>query len=98
MLRFCLSSVLVLLFVSSLAQTRADLERRKKENEKEISYTNELIAKTEKNKTATYNKLLLINSKIKSREKVINDRSRRIQLQKSLEGSFAPYILVDTMA
>ena len=35
MLRFCLSSVLVFLFVSSLAQTRADLERRKKENEKE---------------------------------------------------------------
>ena len=80
MLRFWLSSVFVLMFVSSFAQTRADLERRKKENEKEISYTNELIAKTEKNKTATYNKLLLINSKIKSREKVINDINSEIRL------------------
>lgn len=80
MLRFWFSSVLLLIFVSSFAQTRADLERRKKKNEKEISYTNELIAKTEKNKTATYNKLLLINSKIKSREKVINDINSEIKL------------------
>ena len=36
--------------------------------------------KTEKNKTESYNKLLLINSKIKSREKVINDINSEISL------------------
>ena len=80
MLRFYLSSILIFVFLTGFSQSRADLEKRKKENEKEISYTNELIAKTERNKTDTYNKLLLINSKIKSREKVINDINSEIKL------------------
>ena len=80
MLKFIVTSILFFSFFLAFSQSRADLERRKKENEKEISYTNELIAKTEKNKTESYNKLLLINSKIKSREKVINDINSEISL------------------
>lgn len=80
MLRLFLSSILLMAILPTFSQSRSDLEKRKKENEKEISYTNELIAKTEKNKTATYNKLLLINSKIKSREKIIGDINSEISL------------------
>lgn len=80
MFRLFLSSILLMAFLPTFSQSRSDLEKRKKENEKEISYTNELIAKTEKNKTASYNKLLLINSKIKSREKVIGDINSEISL------------------
>ena len=80
MLRLLITSTLLLSFLPVFSQSRSDLEKRKKQNEKEISYTNELIAKTEKNKTATYNKLLLINSKIQSREKVIGDINSEISL------------------
>ena len=80
MFRLFLSSILLMAFLPTFSQSRSDLEKRKKENEKEITYTNELIAKTEKNKTASYNKLLLINSKIKSREKVIGDINSEILL------------------
>jgi len=62
------------------AQSRKDLERQKKQNEKDILYTNELIAKTEQNKKNTYNQLLLINSKIKSREKIISDINDEIEI------------------
>lgn len=80
MLRLLITSTLLLSFLPVFSQSRSDLEKRKKQNEKEISYTNELIAKTEKNKTATYNKLLLINSKIQSREKVIGNINSEISL------------------
>jgi len=80
MLKF--SNLLFLLFVFSsvFAQSRAELERQKKQNEKDISYTNELIAKTEQNKKDSYNQLLLINSKIKSREKIIIDINNEIRI------------------
>ncbi len=80
MLKF--SNLLFLLFVFSsvCAQSRAELERQKKQNEKDISYTNELIAKTEQNKKDSYNQLLLINSKIKSREKIIIDINNEIRI------------------
>ena len=80
MLRF--SVLIILFFISAVAfpQSRQDLEKRKRDNEKEISYTNELIAKTEKNKNDSYNKLLLINSKIKSRQKIIDDINSEISI------------------
>lgn len=83
MLRYSVLSVLLVLSLTAFSQTRQDLEKRKKQNEKDISYTNELISNTEKNKTASYNKLLLINSKIKSREKIINDINSEISLLNS---------------
>lgn len=80
MFRFSFLAILLLFTFSLYSQSRQDLEKRKKENEKQISLTNELIAKTERSKTDSYNKLLLINSKIKSREKVISDINYEISL------------------
>lgn len=80
MFRYSVLFILLVLSICCFSQTRQDLEKRKKQNEKDISYTNELISNTEKNKTASYNKLLLINSKIKSREKIINDINSQIEL------------------
>lgn len=80
MFRYSVLFVLLVMSFTAFAQTRQDLEKRKKQNEKDINYTNELISNTEKNKNASYNKLLLINSKIKSREKIISDINSEINL------------------
>ena len=80
MQRFSVLVILLLISLLSFSQSRQDLEKRKRDNEKEISYTNELIAKTEKNKNDSYNKLLLINSKIKSRQRIIDDINSEISI------------------
>ncbi|MBR5957766.1 MAG: peptidoglycan DD-metalloendopeptidase family protein [Salinivirgaceae bacterium] len=80
MLRFNVLLIFLFSFCSVFAQSRQELERQKIQNEKDILYTNELIAKTEKNKKDSYSKLLLINSKIKSREKIITDINNEIQI------------------
>lgn len=80
MQRFSVLVILLLVSLLSFSQSRQDLEKRKRDNEKEISYTNELIAKTEKNKNDSYNKLLLINSKIKSRQRIIDDINSEISI------------------
>ena len=80
MLRFNVLLIFLFSFCSVFAQSRQELERQKIQNEKDNLYTNELIAKTEKNKKDSYSKLLLINSKIKSREKIITDINNEIQI------------------
>ena len=80
MLRYNILILFVFFFSFAFSQSRQELEKRKIENEKEISYTNELIKKTEKNKTDSFNKLLLINSKISNREKLIKDINSEINL------------------
>ena len=80
MLRFNVLLIFLFSFCSVFGQSRQELERQKIQNEKDILYTNELIAKTEKNKKDSYSKLLLINSKIKSREKIITDINNEIQI------------------
>ena len=66
-------------FVSVFSQSRKELESKKLQNEKDIHFTNELISKTEKNKNESYNKLILISSKIESRNKIINDIKTEIK-------------------
>ena len=80
MLRYKILILFIFFFSFAFSQSRQELEKRKIENEKEISYTNELIKKTEKNKTDSFNKLLLINSKISNREKLIKDINSEINL------------------
>ena len=80
MLRFNVLLIFLFSFCSVFAQSRQELERQKIQNEKDILYTNELIAKTEKNKKDSYSKLLLINSKIRNREKIITDINNEIQI------------------
>ncbi len=60
-----------LLFFNGLAQTREELERKRQQTVKDIQFTNELIEKTRRSKNATYNTVLLLNSRIQSRESII---------------------------
>lgn len=80
MLKFSILFCFIISFNCVFSQSRQELERQKIQNEKDILYTNELIAKTEKNKKDSYSKLLLINSKIKTREKIISDINSEIKV------------------
>lgn len=83
MLKYKVLFIFIFIFSFAFPQSRQELEKRKLQNEKDISYTNELIKKTEKNKTDSFNKLLLINSKISNREKLIKDINSEITLLNS---------------
>ena len=83
MLKYKVLFIFLFTFSFAFPQSRQELEKRKLQNEKDISYTNELIKKTEKNKNDTFNKLLLINSKITNREKLIKDMNSEIVLLNS---------------
>lgn len=60
------------------AQSKKDLEAQKLEAEKSIKFTNQLIQEAEKDKKNTYNKLLLINSKIEQRKQLITTIEKEI--------------------
>ncbi len=64
--------VLLLLVMSSWAQSKKTLERKKKRTQKEINYTNKLLRETQSNKKVSFNQLLLIEKKIKLREELLN--------------------------
>ena len=83
MLKYKVLFIFLFTFSFAFPQSRQELEKRKLQNEKDISYTNELIKKTEKNKNDSFNKLLLINSKITNREKLIKDMNSEIVLLNS---------------
>ena len=71
--------ILIVYPLALLSQSRQDLEKKRLENEAEIRYTNELILSTEKNKKASYNKLLLIDSKISNRKEIINSIEKELE-------------------
>ncbi len=77
-----LKSLLVLLLLNfviiTYGQSRKELEEQRMNNLKEISFTNKLIKEAESNKKYSYNKLLLINKKIKSRNEIINSINEEI--------------------
>jgi septal ring factor EnvC (AmiA/AmiB activator) len=52
-------------------QTKKDLINKKKQLQKEIEYTNELLAETKKNKKLSLNQLVTLNKKISAREELI---------------------------
>jgi septal ring factor EnvC (AmiA/AmiB activator) len=52
-------------------QTKKDLENKKKQLQKEIEYTNELLSETKKNKKLSLNQLVTLNKKISAREELI---------------------------
>lgn len=53
-------------------QTKKDLENKKKQIQKEIDQTNQLLAETKKNKKHSLNELLMLNKKISDREELIS--------------------------
>ncbi len=52
-------------------QTKKNLENKKKQLQKEIEQTNQLLAETKKNKKLSLNQLVMLNKKIGAREELI---------------------------
>lgn len=52
-------------------QNKKDLENKKKQLQKEIEQTNQLLAETKKNKKLSLNQLVMLNKKISAREELI---------------------------
>lgn len=78
-MKFLLFLVFNLLVLIAFSQSREELEKKRRASIQEIEYTNKLIEETESNKKSSYNKLLLISSKISTRETIIN--SYRVEIQ-----------------
>ncbi|GAB4461995.1 MAG: peptidoglycan DD-metalloendopeptidase family protein [Bacteroidales bacterium] len=69
----------VLWFSNSYTQNRNELEKKRKQNQKEIEYTNSLIKKTRMEKKNSMNQLLVLNKKISVREELLNTMQSEIQ-------------------
>jgi len=85
-------SLVLLLFLMSNTllfaqkQNKKDLENKKKELQKEIEYTNQLLAETKKNKKLSLGQLLALNKKISAREELIATINREISvLEKQIQ-------------
>jgi len=64
------------------SQSRSELEKKRHETKKEIERTNQLLAATQKDKSSSLSKLVLLNKRIQLRYDVINslnDEINRIQ-------------------
>ncbi len=79
-----ISFVLFLCFVFTVVltkgQSRDDLERERKELEKNIRLTNQLLEKTKKSAETTINQLEILNSQISKRENLLQVLDSQIQL------------------
>lgn len=83
LLFYCLFSCFILTSsVVSFAQKqgRKDLENKKKELQKEIEYTNQLLTETKKNKKLSLNQLVTLNKKISAREELISTINSEIRI------------------
>lgn len=70
----------LLINILALGQTKEELERRKRQNYKDIKFTNELLKQTKQKRDVSYNRLLLISSKINTRKELINNINSEIEL------------------
>jgi septal ring factor EnvC (AmiA/AmiB activator) len=61
-------------------QSKKDLENKKKQIQKEIDYTNQLLAETKKNKKRSLTELVALNKKISQREELIANINSQIGL------------------
>jgi len=70
-----LLSISLMCSINSFAQqkeNKGDLEKKKKQLQKEIELTNELLTETKKNKKLSLNQLVTLNKKISVREELIS--------------------------
>lgn len=75
------SFILAILFFSGIyAQSKEELQGKKKQLQEEIQYTSELIEKTKKNQSASLDQLLKLNKKIQAREEIIRTINEEIRL------------------
>lgn len=72
-------SLLFGLFNSAMAQSKRELEQKKKQLQEEINYTNKLLQQNEKTKKTSLSQLRQINAKITSRENLIKAMEDEIQ-------------------
>ncbi len=70
----------ILLAQTSLAQTKKELEQKKKQLQKEIRLTNKLLKETRKNKNLSVDELLKLKSKINSRSDLIAAMNSEMKL------------------
>lgn len=71
---------LLLFSTNGIAQSKSELEKRKKELNKEISLINGMLKETEKNKALTFEQLLKLKSKINARANLISTINSEIKL------------------
>jgi len=79
------SLLLCLFFTGTLdsfaqRQSKKDLENKKKQIQKEIDYTNQLLAETKKHKKRSLTELVALNKKISQREELIANINSQISL------------------
>jgi len=84
MSRYTIKPIFLLLFslfltINLSAQSKQSLQEKKKKLQKEISYTNDLLKKTEKSKSTSLTQLRQLNKKISSREALIQTMEQEIQ-------------------
>lgn len=72
--------MLVLISVSLSAQTRKELEERRKQNLEEIEYVDQLLKTTAKEKSENINEIRVIGKKLTLREKIINEYGVEISM------------------
>ncbi len=78
--------VLILSASVLFSQSKKELERKKKQTQKEINYTNKLLKETKHNRVSSYNQLLLIKKKIQLRKELItNIKSEQLKLQQEIK-------------
>ncbi len=72
--------ICLLLFSSHLyGQGRQELEKRRKKTQDEIAYTNKLLEETRDNRKSSYNDMLIIQRRIRLREKLIEEIDAEIK-------------------
>lgn len=67
-----LISILLLLPLFTIAQSRTELEKKHKKTQDDIKYTNSLLKKTQRDKKISMNQLIILNKKIAARQELIN--------------------------
>jgi septal ring factor EnvC (AmiA/AmiB activator) len=75
---FLLLAFLIPVIPGFSQDTAKELEARRKQLEKDIEYTNKLIAETRKNKQVTVNELNLLNSRINKRNELLATLKKEI--------------------
>ena len=79
--RILLLAMLVVIPLSGIfAQTKAELEKKKKKTINEINYTNKLLEETRKNQKESENNLALLGNQITSRQELISEINMEISL------------------
>lgn len=66
--------------ITAFGQSKKDLQKKKKELQKEISYTNKLLNETRKSKQLSMDELLQLKRKIESRNALVNTIRKEIEL------------------